>query len=186
MLGTALNLGRKQEVLNGIGANRDYATMTDSIIPNWIKAIREKDDQKAERDRVAAMTELLRAKTIQTDAPAYWTQLLNELQITVDSLSHIGLTASLSTTRTSIEEVVEISIRRPGAVRHSVVIDLFYRAGSSTIRSRKGNTYSDMHFSVVDREIRLLCDNGPQKPAQAAQSIIEPLVKYLRNQPTNF
>jgi hypothetical protein len=108
--------------------------MADPPIPSWIKKIKEEKEQDATRAEYEAQHAALAAKTIEADGPAFWKQLLEELEITVHSLPAIGVSASMSDLSKQTEEGCQISVARESAFPAIAYVNVFYAPGSNSIR----------------------------------------------------
>ena len=152
--------------------------MTDSIVPDWIRRIEAENDQKATADRAAGAAT---GNTIESGGPAYWRQLLNEFQVTVEHLKAIGMSGSVSMFPPSgAYETVEISITWFSGYARQVSIQLGYRPGGAEILRHPSSWYGGpLKLCMVNGRVALLA-NGALNPQKAVRFIIEKMVEDLR------
>jgi hypothetical protein len=157
--------------------------MTDSLIPDWIRQIKQSEDEATEATRSASKDAALAANVIQAKGPAFWRELLKELQITVDSLPAINLRATMSTISAK-PEAVQVQITRESVFPMQLYINLFYDSpGAAVIRCvpQDENAYT-LQFGVTGSDTLVLhgVGHGPMSPAEAAAAIIQPIVSRVR------
>src|ERR1700740_2124604 len=100
--------------------------MTDSLVPDWIKSIKQQQNQEAARAEAAAKEQLLIAKTIQADGPEFWKSLIKELRINTDRLPEIGIRAELSELAPGREDGYQIRLTKVGAFPAQTYTNVFY------------------------------------------------------------
>jgi hypothetical protein len=154
--------------------------MTDSPVPEWIKRIkREQDEQKAAAKQSPQQTALA-AKTIQAGGPVFWTQLLQELQITVDSLPLIGIRAHLSDLRSNLELSCRIEMSRESNFPGHTYVNLFYAPGGSVIRCHPLDAPAFiLEFGVHIGQLMLYDGSVHLSAPEAAKHLTESMVEKL-------
>jgi hypothetical protein len=155
--------------------------MTDSNVPDWIKNIKAEQDRKTNSEHTAALEAALTEKTIQADGPAYWKQFLSELQITVEGLKLIDVSALISAVPMPQEEGVQINVALPDRSRQEYV-NLYYKNGGPGITRYPvaTNTIGRMPFGVVRGNVVLFGRRDPLTAEEAARFFIEPMVEALK------
>jgi len=159
----------------------------DSLIPEWIKNIRDQDELKTAKADANMQRQLLAKKTIETDGPAFWKQLLKELELQTRALAIIprlrGSLAGIETAIPTGEEARHVAIFYSGLVPQDTSTNIFYKPGQSFIRchTQEGDAINFQLFAK-DRTIYALDpDDGLAMDAeQCATKIIQPMVLKVR------
>jgi hypothetical protein len=153
--------------------------MTDAQVPDWIKNIKEQRAQETARAHAAAQQQLLLAKTIKADGPEFWTLLLKELHITMESLGGIGLRGQM--TKLEGGEVgQEVTVFNPASLSGRTYTNIFYCAGATAIRCHPEDTPGYRMEFCLNGKNELAVAIGARSPitaAEAAQQIVEKMVK---------
>jgi len=147
-----------------------------------MKQIKRQEDQKAAEDEADKLRSALATRIIQSEGPVFWKQLIKELQITVDSLPHIGLKGTVSDIGSEIEEGYQVSVVRSTLYPDSRYINLFYKPGSNMVRMHPQEGGSgNLVFGMVDEDqLRLWYEARPMTPEKAAAAIVEPIAMRLK------
>ena len=178
---TPLDLNRTLAVERRYANSADSSKfISDSRAPEWIVRIkREQDEQKAAAKR-SPQQAALAAKTIQTHGPGFWAQLLQELQITVDSLPLIGIHAHLSDLRTNPELSCRIEISRKSNFPGHTYVNLFYAPGGSVIRCQPLDAPAFiLEFAVHIGQLMLYDGSFHLSAQEAAKHLTEFMIDKL-------
>lgn len=153
--------------------------MTDSLVPDWIRSLQLQDQQHAAMEKHKEQARLLEEKTVKADGPEFWKQFLEQVQITVQSLAEIGITAQL-TYLGGADQGHAIQITQPRQTYTNVFYD---GPGALGIRCHpeEGPPYV-LRFVASQGKLSVRTDTaGGFSTAKAAQHVIEPMVRKLRH-----
>ena len=155
--------------------------MTEALVPDWIKRIKEQRDMDSVTAQVIAQQQALLAKTIEADGPTFWRDFLKDLQITVDSLDFIGLRAQMTeVTSGTSEDGQQILVFNPALLARQTHTNIFYGAGATAIRCHPQDKPSyRMEFCLNGRnELAVSVGaRGPMTATEATQYVVEPMAK---------
>ena len=160
------------------------SAMTNRLVPGWIKKIKGQQDSDAATAKFEAKQTALLSETIEADGPAFWAQLLKQIEITLGSLDIIGLCAQTTPIGGS-EEGHQIIILGGSSLRGQVFTNLFYGGPGTRFIGCHPNDAPpyNLEFCLGVLGLMVLENGGsPMSAEEAAQHIIEPMVKRLMGQ----
>lgn len=157
--------------------------MNDSAVPDWIKRIKEQEDQEKAKDAAQTQQQTADAQTVRAKGPEFWKQLLEELKVTADSLQVIGLQGSVSdiTTAGAGEEACQVSVAAASTRPRRTYTNLFYSPGQAFIRCHTAEEKAfRLVLRVVGGQVKAM-NSSPMNPAEAAEAIVRPMVGMVRS-----
>jgi hypothetical protein len=158
--------------------------MNDTPIPDWIKKIKESDQQEAAEIEAQRQRQLTAERIIQAEGSVFWKQLLEELHITLDSLQEIGLSGSMADIQTppSGEQGCQVFVSSSSFFADQTHRNVFYSPSESLIRchASDGNSLSLRLCISKDNRVGVQADGIFMDAAKTAQYVVEPMVTIIR------
>jgi hypothetical protein len=160
--------------------------MTESQTPEWIKKIRQDEDDRFARQLAEDTRQFVVRKTIEVYGPEFWKQLKKELQIAADNLENIGLKGSASDAPKMSEsgEGFQVYVTGPSGSPRETYTNVFYNlAERSQIRCvpSHGEPYT-LRFGLTEDNQLVISPTDRKGPprmraSEAAQFIVEAIVQ---------
>src|ERR1700722_6940979 len=158
----------------------------DPLIPKWIRKIKAQDDLTAAKIDGNTQRQLSALKTVQTDGPVFWKQLLKELKIATEGLALIELRGSLANIETAPareEEARHVAVSISAVLSKQTYTNVFYKPGGPYIRCypQEGEPVN-FRLCLYEGTVRVLAADGrtPLDAELCAQAIVQPMVAKVR------
>jgi hypothetical protein len=156
-----------------------------AVVQEWIRQDNQKIDSLSARANSDAKAWEAAELRITTEGPEYWKQLRKDLTITASACSLLGVEASVADISNEQEEGCQVSVVNQSIFRQQTYTNVFYREGDSVIRC--WSLHEDAAFNLVfclDQRNSLAVfktpTGKPMKTEQAAQAIVQPMVKHVK------
>ena len=162
--------------------------MDDSMVPEWVKQQAEKDRLKEAEAEVKACRQEATTLKIRDEAPAFWKQLLEQVQINLNALGHLNLQGSAQKIGCNQKEksTWQIVVSSPVPVLPHRWLELSYTIGSTNISCKPshGEPY-DLSFCVRedmgDGALAIFFSDGISRDAEeSGDFLIKDIVSHLR------
>jgi len=155
--------------------------MNDSLMPDWIKRIKDEEAAKASKRELDRQRQIAAEKTLQSDGPEFWKSVMQELKLASDSLSQIGIRANFSEIGGQGEHGCRIELAAGFPNVNPADVNAFYRSDHIACYSFGGMDDYSIKLSVNHSgQIVGVISTQPLSAPQIAQKILEPLVAAVR------